>query len=272
MENNTPSYDFNSLIEILNTLLGPNGCPWDRVQTPDSLKENLIEEAYECFDAIIENDYEHACEELGDVFLLAAFISIIYEKQNRFGMNDVFKSICEKLIRRHPHIFSDKQAGTPEEVKQQWDDIKLNVEGRIHHDSVMDSLAKHFPPLLKAYKIQKKAAKNNFEWDTIDDVIVKLDEEVDELKQAVQKNSDENIEEEIGDILFTIINISRYLKVDPSTALSKTNSKFLERFRYIESEVKSQNKKMSEMSLEHLDKLWDEAKLKQTANDKDQSN
>ena len=260
MNNNTPSTGFQHLYTIIKKLRSPEGCPWDQKQTPDSIKENIIEEAYECVDAIIENDHEHVCEELGDLFLLSTFVGIMYEENYDFSFDDIFEGICSKLIRRHPHVFADSEADTSEKVIRQWEEIKDKVEGRIHDDSVMDSIPVHFPPLLKAQKIQNKAAKSNFEWQKIEDVISKLDEEITEFKSAVAAEKKDEIEEELGDILFTIVNISRFLSIDSSTALSKTNTKFLRRFRFIERTLKDQDKIMKETDLDTLETLWQQAK------------
>ncbi|HAK44814.1 MAG TPA: nucleoside triphosphate pyrophosphohydrolase [Spirochaeta sp.] len=260
MNNNTSSEGFDRLYNIIKKLRSPDGCPWDREQTPMSIKENIIEEAYECMDAIIENDEPHVCEELGDLYLLATFASIMFEEKNSFSIDDVFNGISEKLIRRHPHVFADASADSPDEVIHQWEEIKQKVEGRMHDDSVLDSVPVHFPPLLKAQKLQKKAAKSGFEWHRIDDVISKLDEEIDEFKEAVQENAREEIEAELGDILFTIVNIARFLSVDPSTALSKTNTKFINRFKYIESSLKTADRIMEETPLDELEELWQKAK------------
>ncbi len=263
MNNNTPSDGFYKLYSIIKKLRAPEGCPWDRKQTPDSIKENIIEEAYECVDAIIENDRGHICEELGDLYLLATFEAVMFEESGSFTLDDVFNEICSKLIRRHPHVFADAQAETPDAVIHQWEEIKDKVEGRIHNDSVMDSVAGHFPPLLKALKIQKKAAKENFDWQQIDDVLVKLQEEIDEFREAVNNNNSSNIEEEIGDILFTIVNISRFLKIDPSTALTKTNNKFISRYKYIEKTLKDSDRSVRETDLNTLEELWQQAKTVQ---------
>ncbi len=260
MNNNTPSESFKRLYDLIIKLRSPEGCPWDRKQTPDSIKENIIEEAYECFDAIMEKDEEHICEEIGDLYLLATFEALMFEEKKSFSVADSLDTICEKLIRRHPHVFADSNAGTAEEVKHQWEEIKEKVEGRINNDSVLDSVPKHFPPLLKALKLQKKAAKQNFDWEKVDDVIVKLDEEINEFKDAVANNDKNNIEEELGDILFTIVNISRFLSVDPSTALIKTNNKFIKRFKWIESTLKDRGESMKDKCLEELDKLWEQSK------------
>jgi tetrapyrrole methylase family protein/MazG family protein len=261
MNNDTPLEGFEQLYNIIVKLRSPGGCPWDREQTPESMKENLIEEAYECLDAIIENDHKHICEELGDLYLLVTFISAMYEEKSAFSFDDVFESICSKLIRRHPHVFAESDADTSDKVLHQWEEIKDKVEGRQHDESVLDSVPKHYPPLLKAAKLQKKAARNKFEWEKIDDVFEKLDEEIIELREAVNLNDRDNIEEEIGDILFSIVNISRYLKIDPSTALTRTNTKFTERFQYIEQQLKKSGKKLTDSNLEEMEQLWNEAKI-----------
>lgn len=261
MNNNTPSKGFERLYDIIKKLRSPDGCPWDRKQTPDSIKENIIEEAYECVDAIIENDNDHVCEELGDMFLLSTFTGIMYEENGTFDFDNIFNGICDKLIRRHPHVFSDANADSPEEVVHQWEEIKQKVEGRMHDDSIMDSVPAHFPPLMKAEKIQKKAAKSGFDWNRIDDVVSKLDEEIGEFKEALSADKHDEIESELGDILFTIVNIARFLSVDPATALTKTNTKFIKRYRYIEASLKNEGKTVKETALDELEDLWQSAKL-----------
>ena len=225
-----------------------------------SMKENLIEEAYECVDSIIENDRLHACEELGDLYLLVTFITYMYQQENSFTFEDVFNSINSKLVRRHPHIFSDSIAGNSREVVHQWEEIKDKVEGRIHDESVLDSVPAHFPPLMKSLKIQKKVARQGFDWDNIDDVIGKLEEETIEFREAAASGNRLKIEEEIGDILFSIVNISRHLSVDPSTALANTNRKFSDRYRFIEKKLKDMGFTVKDKNLDELEDLWQQAK------------
>ena len=264
MNKHTNSSGFERLYNIIKKLRSDDGCPWDREQTPESIKENIIEEAYECVDAIIEADNDHICEELGDLYLLATFEAVMFEENGIFNIDDVFNGICEKLIRRHPHVFSDNTVENSDEVVHQWEEIKDKIEGRIHDESVLDSVAKHFPPLLKAYKIQKKAAKVNFDWQSVNEIFEKLSEETLELKEAIDKNNIAHIEEELGDLLFTVVNISRFLSIDPSTALTKTNNKFSQRFRYIERKITESGGRMKDTDIETLEKLWQEAKKDQS--------
>lgn len=260
MNNNTTSDGFYRLYKIIKKLRSEDGCPWDREQTPESIKENIIEEAYECVDAIMENDTDHVCEELGDLYLLTTFETVMYEENNSFNINDVFNTICEKLIRRHPHVFSETEVNNSEEVIHQWEEIKDKVEGRAQDDSILDSVPKHFPPLLKALKLQKKAAKVNFDWSDLNQILNKLNEELNEFNDAVDSKNVVDIEEEIGDILFTVVNIARFLKIDPSTALTKTNNKFDKRFRYIEEQIKTKGGNIRETNIEALENLWQKAK------------
>ena len=259
MKNNY-NQKFNELYEIIKILRAPNGCPWDRNQTPFSIKENLIEESYECVEAIIDNDNEHVKEELGDVFLMVTFLSIIYEEESFFTLNDIFDEVCNKLVRRHPHVFGNSKAKDAKEVLHQWEEIKDKIEGRNKMLSVMDSIPNNYPPLLTAFKMQKKAEKKGFDWTNIEDVFNKLEEEKKELKNAIREKNEANMEEEIGDLLFTVVNLSRFLDIDPSTALMKTNKKFKNRFKYIEKELKKEEIDISNTKLGKLEELWNQAK------------
>lgn len=260
---------FGRLYETIKRLRAPGGCPWDREQTPLSLRETLIEESYETVEAITEGDSSHACEELGDVFLNATMISYVYEQQGDFSVKDSLNEVSDKLIRRHPHVFgetagfagpdSGARTDTAEKVLAQWDVIKRGVEGR-KADSILDEVSKGMPALERAAKLQKKAAKAGFDWAELDDVWPKVDEELAELREAVVGGEADRIEDELGDLLFAVVNISRHLKVDPGVALTRTNAKFTRRFRHVEKSMKEAGIPMDKTHLKEMDGFWDEAK------------
>lgn len=253
---------FEKFVNTIKALRDPeNGCPWDIKQNVDSLRNNLIEEAYECVEAINNKDIEHSKEELGDLMLVALMITYIHEQDKNFTLNETFQTVTEKLIRRHPHVFGgESKADTADEVIKQWDDIKENIEGRRKKDSIIDGIKDYLPPLTQAYKLQKKAAKIGFDWNNVLDIFNKLDEEKDELIEAIYSSDKEEIENEIGDLLFTVINISRYLKVEPGIALHKTISKFKKRFHHIEKEMKNRELALNKENIDLMEKLWNEAK------------
>ena len=266
---------FGRFLQIIMRLRGEGGCPWDIEQTPLTMRSSLIEEAFEACDAITQQDAPHVCEELGDVFLNAAMVGYMHEQAGDFSVADIFNAVSEKLVRRHPHVFSKEEAQelTSDEVLAQWEKIKKNVEKR-DYESVLDSVPEGFPPVLKAYKMQKKAAKQGFDWSTPEGAYQKVLEEIDEVKAAANtesadkaestektdKQKVDKIEDEIGDLLFSVINWSRKLKIDPTLALARANEKFSRRFRYVEKQCAEKNIVMSETSLKELDALWDEAK------------
>ena len=282
--------EFQRFFDTIKALRAPNGCPWDREQTPISMRNDLIEEAFEAIDAISEQNPEHAKEELGDVILNATMISYMYEQENHFTVADVYKELTDKLIRRHPHVFPESEGqscveqktSTPEEVLQQWDRIKSNLENR-KSSSILDEVPNGFPPLLKAYKMQKKAAKKGFDWKDLKPVKDKIFEELNEVEDAynnLQKlqNSQQNtkafttnsseelnmlqlhLEEEIGDLLFSVVNYARHLNVDPTVALNRTNQKFYKRFSYVEQEMTKANIPMDYEHLKEQDNFWNKAK------------
>jgi tetrapyrrole methylase family protein/MazG family protein len=286
----TAQEEFQRFFDTIKALRAPNGCPWDKEQTPLSMRNDLIEEAFEALDAISEQNPEHAKEELGDVILNATMISYMYEQENHFTVADVYKELTDKLIRRHPHVFPESEGqscveqktSTPEEVLQQWDRIKSNLENR-KSSSILDEVPKGFPPLLKAYKMQKKAAKKGFDWKDLKPVKDKIFEELNEVEQAYENlqqfkqepsnakpftvNSSEttnelqlHLEEEIGDLLFSVVNYARHLNVDPSVALNRTNQKFYKRFSYVEQEMTKANIPMDYEHLKEQDNFWNQAK------------
>ena len=286
----TAQEEFQRFFDTIKALRAPNGCPWDKEQTPLSMRNDLIEEAFEALDAISEQNPEHAKEELGDVILNATMISYMYEQENHFTVADVYKELTDKLIRRHPHVFPESEGqscveqktSTPEEVLQQWDRIKSNLENR-KSSSILDEVPNGFPPLLKAYKMQKKAAKKGFDWKDLKPVKDKIFEELNEVEQAYETlqqykqeqsnakpftvNSSEmtnelqlHLEEEIGDLLFSVVNYARHLNVDPSVALNRTNQKFYKRFSYVEQEMTKANIPMDYEHLKEQDNFWNQAK------------
>ena len=251
---------FKKLTEIVDTLMGENGCPWDKVQTRESLKPYLVEEAYETLEALDNNNPEEIKEELGDLLYQVLFHAKISENKNEFNITDVVESISHKMVHRHPHVFKEENLETPEEVVTQWEEIKSKEKGKANRESVLDGIPPHLPGLLRAQKLQKKAAKQGFDWDKINDVFDKLDEEVAEFKEAVLSGKETDMTSELGDIIFVLVNIAKFKKIDAEEALRATNNKFIKRFQYIEAEVTKRGKTLKETSLEELEKYWQEAK------------
>ena len=251
---------FKKLTEIVDTLMGENGCPWDKVQTRESLKPYLVEEAYETLEALDNNNPEEIKEELGDLLYQVLFHAKISENKNEFNITDVVESISHKMVHQHPHVFKEENLETPEEVVTQWEEIKSKEKGKANRESVLDGIPPHLPGLLRAQKLQKKAAKQGFDWDKIDDVFDKLDEEVAEFKEAVLSGKETDMTSELGDIIFVLVNIAKFKKIDAEEALRATNNKFIKRFQYIEAEVTKRGKTLKETSLEELEKYWQEAK------------
>ena len=257
--NNTME-NFKSLYDIIVKLRGPDGCPWDREQTPSTLRKCLIEETYECIEAIDENNTENIKEELGDLFCILTMLSYMHEEKGQFSAADVLQAITEKLLRRHPHVFGEKKAKDSKEAFENWTNIKVNKEGRKPKDSVLDDISSGLPPLDLAYGLQKKAAKAGFDWPNVQGVIEKIHEELSEVKEAAEKNTYEKTEEELGDLLFSVVNLCRYYKIEPSLALRRTNSKFTERFKYMEKKMKEKGIEMKQENLCLMEQFWNEAK------------
>ncbi|MGM0877681.1 MAG: nucleoside triphosphate pyrophosphohydrolase [Bacillota bacterium] len=254
-------HQFTSLRQIIATLRGPNGCPWDKEQTHHSLKRYLIEECYELLEAIEEEDIDHIIEELGDVLLQVVLHAQIGEDDGMFSIDDVIKGISEKMIRRHPHVFGETTVQDTEEVLSNWDDIKRKEKDSIGKQSILDSVATSLPALSKAFHLQKKAAKVGFDWPTIEGTWEKVKEEIKEFEDELVSNKDERLLlEEFGDVLFALINVGRHYKIEPEEALSSTNKKFYDRFTYIEKKAIENQKELQNMSLEEMDVYWNEAK------------
>ncbi|MEW6585314.1 MAG: nucleoside triphosphate pyrophosphohydrolase [Nitrospirota bacterium] len=253
--------DLQELLDIMEKLRGKKGCPWDGEQSRDSLKPYIIEEAYELVEAIEENDPVKIREELGDLLFQIVFQCQIAKENREFEMSDVIEKIGKKMIARHPHVFGDAECRTPEEVLKQWEVLKKQ-EGKLR-DSILEGVPKAMSSLLRAHRLQKRAAQVGFDWEKVDDVLAKVDEEINELKEALKTKDQPEIENELGDILFMLVNLSRFVSVNPEDALRKTISKFIHRFRHIEMTASEEGKKLSEMTLDEMDRLWDEAKGKE---------
>jgi len=247
---------FGRLLDIMDDLR--EKCPWDRKQTMESLRHLTIEEVYELGDAILDEDLPEVKKELGDLLLHMVFYAKIGEEKEAFDIADVLHSICDKLIHRHPHIYGDVEANDEETVKANWEKLKLK-EGK---KSVLEGVPRSLPALVKATRIQDKARGAGFDWEETAQVWDKLREEVAELEQEVEAAEADKIEAEFGDVLFSLINISRFIKVDPESALERTNKKFIRRFQYLEEASKAAGRDLDEMSLSEMDRYWDEAKAK----------
>ena len=252
--------EFSRLVDIMRQLR--EECPWDREQTHETLKPYLIEEAYELLDAIDEgNDHEMTLE-LGDVLLQVVFHAQIASEGGRFSIEDVSKAISDKLVRRHPHIFGDVTAEDADTVARNWDAIKRQEKEDIGEEQagLLDDVPRSLPALMRAQTIQKKAARVGFDWDKVEEVTAKAREEVSEFAEAVEAGKTAQMEEELGDLLFSIVNVARYIDVSPEQALTRTNQKFLSRFAYIEQKLTERGSTPAEATLEEMDALWEEAK------------
>lgn len=251
---------FNNLLKIMSKLRGKKGCPWDKEQTTESLKPFLIEEAYEVIEAIDEKSPEKMKEELGDLLLQVVFHAQLAKERKEFDMEDILETLEEKLIRRHPHVFGDASYEDAKEVLVQWEKIKKEEKANSKRESMLDSVPKELPALLRAHRLQDKASRVGFDWKHINDVFAKVEEEIKEFKGAVEEKKPDEIEDELGDIFFALVNVARFLEINPEDALRKTISKFISRFRYIEEKAKEAKRELSDMTLEEMDKFWEEAK------------
>jgi tetrapyrrole methylase family protein/MazG family protein len=251
---------FQELLNIMETLRGKKGCPWDIEQTRESLKPFIIEEAYELIEAIDEHDHQKIKEELGDLLFQIVFQCQIAKEKSEFDISDVIENIVKKMTSRHPHVFGNKKIKSTQDVLVHWEERK-RLEGKIR-DSVLDGVPHAMPSLLRAYRLQDKASSVGFDWEKIEDLFKKLDEEIKELKEALRTNRPNEIEEELGDIFFMLVNISRFIGVNPEDALRMTISKFIDRFRYIETKAAERGRKLSDMTIDEMDRLWEESKEK----------
>ncbi len=246
---------FERILKIMNELR--EQCPWDRKQTMETLRPLTVEETYELADAIIQSDMKGIKEELGDLLLHIVFYAKIGEEKGEFDIASVINTLCDKLIKRHPHIYGDVKVNNEEDVKQNWEQIKLK-EGK---KSVLGGVPNGLPALIKAYRIQDKAAQVKFEWEHVEDVWKKVEEETQELKEALKTGDEHKTEEEFGDLMFALVNYARFIKVDPETALERTNLKFMRRFKFIEERAATTGKSLKDMTLGEMDTIWNEAKL-----------
>lgn len=250
---------FRRLVEIMSRLRSEDGCPWDRAQTHQSIAHNLIEEAYELYDAIMKADDDAMKEELGDLLLQVVFHSQMASERNAFDIDQVCSAIVEKLIRRHPHVFGSARADTPQEVLSQWEELK-KWEYKGGHP--LDRIPAAMPALLYALNLQKKAARLGFDWEDEQGVLEKLEEELGELRESIDAGDRQKIEEELGDMLFSLVNLARHLNVDPEAALKKMSYKFRDRVKYVEKLAERQGQKLADMTIDEIDELWEKAKGK----------
>ena len=253
-------YNIEDLLAIMRILRAPGGCPWDAEQNHETIKKNLIEETYEVIEAVNKQDTELLKEELGDVLLQVVFHAAMEEEKGVFDFTDVADGICKKLIERHPHVFGETVISGVDDVLTNWDSIKRKTKGQKTTTQSMLSVPRELPALMRATKLQKKAADVGFDWSDVSGALDKLQEEIDELRQAVENRDSENMSEELGDVLFSAVNVSRFIKTDAEEALTAASDKFLARFTTVEKLAGERNIDMKSSTLEELDKLWDEAK------------
>tara|TARA_B100001741_G_C16513138_1_gene580796 strand:- start:716 stop:1525 length:810 start_codon:yes stop_codon:yes gene_type:complete len=253
---------FVKILKIMSALRDPKtGCEWDKDQDSNSIKSYCIEEAYEVVEAIENNDNDALCEELGDLLFQVIFHAEINNEKGNFSIIDVIDNLSKKLIRRHPHIFKkESNTNSKKQIAKNWINIKKQERIAKGNTGILDDIPKTFPAMIRSLKLQKRASENGFDWKNSNDTFKKIDEEKKELEIALAHQKKEEIEEEIGDLIFSIINLSRKLKIDPENALRKTNNKFLARINYIENELKKENKKFNKSNLIELEKLWNQAK------------
>jgi len=264
---------FEELVALVNRLKGPEGCPWDREQTFDTLKPLVLEEAYEVLEAMDLGDRQELCAELGDLLFQVVFVSKLAEEEGSFQIDDVIHTLISKMIRRHPHVFGDERASSPEEVIKNWESIKQTeradrkkpMRAEKSSPSILEGISP-MSALLEANKLTVKASRVGFDWSGIEEIFEKLHEEVNELKEALQNEQQEpidpRVEQEVGDLLFVAVNIARFLKIDPETALRKTNKKFIQRFQHIEQCLREAGRDFSQSDIQELEQLWQEAKKK----------
>lgn len=260
-EKDVLNHQFNRLRDIMRTLRGPDGCPWDREQTHESIRRYAIEEVYELIDAIDEEDDEGIVEELGDVLLQVMLHCQIGEDDGYFTIDDVIKGVTDKMIHRHPHVFSDVEVNTVDDVDANWEALKKQEKSE--RESILDGIPRSLPALLRALKLQKKSRKVGFQWNNVDDIWAKLDEELSEFKNAIDSKDEADMEAEIGDVLFVLVNLAIHYKINPEFGLTATNEKFIRRFHHIEETLKAKNIELTDASLKEMDLLWDEAKQKE---------
>ncbi len=256
------SYDIKDLIRLITVLRSPGGCPWDRKQTHESIKKNFIEETYEVIEAINKKDTDGLREELGDVLLQVMLHCEMERESGAFDFSDVVNELCKKLVERHPHVFGDRSAADSAEALERWDEIKLKTKGMKKQSESMLKVPREFPALMRAQKVQQKAAKAGFDWNDSDGAFQKLQEEINELKNALSGGVKAHIDEEFGDVLFSCVNIARFIGTDSEEALTASTDKFISRFLIVEKLAEERGIDMKSSSVDVLDSLWDEAKIK----------
>lgn len=267
--------DLTELHDILVRLRAPDGCPWDREQTPHTLRRSLVEEAYEAVESIDSDEDAQIAEELGDVLMLVTMLSLMYEERDRFSINDVIRVVSEKLVRRHPHVFGDAVVSSTTDVLEQWQRIKTEQEGKPNRSGQLHGISRALPPLERGHKLQQRAAKVGFDWPDLSGVRAKLHEEIDEVVAAAESAGGETranrmgddtasaeVEAEVGDMLFSAVNLARFLGVDPSLALHAANEKFVHRFAHVERRMTETGQPMEAGNLAKMDEFWNEAKSK----------
>lgn len=253
-------HEFERLVAIMRQLRGPGGCPWDAEQTHQSIANNLLEEAFEAHEAILTADMSHLCEELGDVLLQIVFHGVMAEEAGAFTLDDVIGGLSAKLVHRHPHVFAETSVKDAAEVTRNWEQLKALEKGKSNRQSILDGIPAALPALYQARKMQTAAARVGFDWPDMGGVVAKINEEASELKEAVEAGSLDAIEEELGDLLFSLVNLARFLDVDPEAALKRTNRKFRERFGRIEQDARERGLNVDEMSLAEMDAIWEATK------------
>lgn len=259
----------SKLIDLIAALRAPDGCPWDRQQTPTSMINYLLEETYELADAISANDAAHIREELGDVLFHIFFVAHLFSEQANFGINDVAEAIVTKMIRRHPHVFGDKKVKDTAEIRENWRKIKQGEQKNGSQESVLDAIPRKLPALMRAYRVSERAAGTGFDWQDIKGVLAKTDEEIDEFKQALSigagdSKSRDQAALEFGDILFTLVNVARFARIHPETALTAAIQKFEHRFRQMEKTVTQSGRTLEEISFDEMNQLWNGIKASES--------
>ena len=251
---------FHELVNVMNKLRDRDGCPWDREQTRDSIKPYLIEEAYELLEAIDEKNPDKIKEELGDLLFQIIFHAKLAVEQNEFDIFDVCRHIKEKMIRRHPHVFGDIEVSCSKEVLKRWEDIKRKEPKNADRKSALDGIPEKLPSLLRAHRFQEKAARVGFDWEKLEEAFEKVEEELAELKQTFSKKNKIEMEHELGDVFFSLVNIARFIRVNPEESMRKAIGRFIKRFKYIEEETAKKGINLKNLSLREMDKYWNEAK------------
>jgi len=261
-EGKTTEEAIRRLQDIISILRSDEGCPWDRAQTHKSIRSCLLEEAYEAADAIDKEDFDNLEEELGDVLLQVVFHADLANDEKRFDLRSIANRESDKMLRRHPHVFLNKNTESVDKALEKWENVKRNERGTSTYTETLKNVPDALPALVRSYKIQKKAAEVGFDWEDVKDAFSKITEETSELLEIYQSGEATRIKEEVGDLLFAVVNVARFLGVNPEEALNLTSSKFINRFDFIEESAGVQGKRLVDMSLEEMDKLWEQAKLK----------